>query len=161
MNGLLARYVRLLILGISITACGVNHHAIDHRSTGLITQEQLFQLEPDWKAKYDAYPVTQTATVSNDIKITVLFGLWCHDSEREIPRLLKTLDHWKVPAAQRELILIDRQKKEPAAAVKANRLYFSPLVVIRKDTTEIGRFIERPMFDWAGDLKKIIEGAQK
>ena len=55
---------------------------------GDISQSELLQRHEVFKRNYDAYEVTAGIDeLPADLKVKILFGTWCHDSEREVPRV--------------------------------------------------------------------------
>ena len=51
----------------------------------LLKEYPVFSKTPKLKISNTEY------VIDNDIKVLVFFGTWCHDSKREIPKLLKIL----------------------------------------------------------------------
>ena len=59
---------------------------------GDISQAELLERHKVFKRNYDAYEVTTGIDgLPTDLKVKILFSTWCHDSEREVPRMLKLL----------------------------------------------------------------------
>lgn len=89
-------------------------------------------------------------------QLLVMFGTWCHDSKREVPRLMKLLDDSQVELASITWLAIDIEKQEPTGTAEKNRLKYTPTFVLFDDGNEIGRVIERPNGTLASDLSRLV-----
>jgi thiol-disulfide isomerase/thioredoxin len=96
------------------------------------------------------------------VDITVFFGTWCGDSQREIPRLLKLLDEMEFPAAQLTLVAVDgadeAAKRSPDGEEKGLEIYKVPTVVVSRDDREVARVVEHPVLSLERDLLAILSG---
>lgn len=119
---------------------------------------QTLLSQPAFQKNYDAYPVPavskEARAALRGVDLVVLFGSWCHDSVREVPRLLKTVA--PVADIKLQLIGIDRQKQTPSAWVSQYQLAFTPTVIVLRDGRELGRVIERPEGDWLAQLTNLV-----
>lgn len=97
-------------------------------------------------------------SVSEPTHLTVYFGVWCHDSIREVPELMKILDEVNNPNISYQLISLDKNKQEPQGRAKANDILYTPTIVVYQNQKELGRIIEKPKQDLATDLIRILEG---
>ena len=98
-------------------------------------------------------------TIKNNIdgvKIKIVFGTWCSDSKREVPRFLKILDELKYDQDSLEMICVNRDKVADSTEVKDLNIEFVPTFIIYRNDNEIGRIIEEPESTLEGDLKKIL-----
>ena len=91
------------------------------------------------------------------LNIDVYFGTWCHDSEREVPKLLKLLK------ANRHitltLITLDYEKEDPQALAQKNNIKYTPTFIIYRDESkkeELGRIIERPKRSLIEDINQLL-----
>lgn len=124
---------------------------------GQISAQKLLAQQPLFQASYDSFIVTpeQIATlqsIDRKLRLVILFGSWCHDSQREVPRLLKLLDAADNKNIAVSLIGIGLGKAEPKAVVAQYELAFTPTVIVFDGAREIGRIIESPKQNWAADL---------
>ena len=76
--------------------------------------------------------------------LVVLFGTWCHDSEREVPRLLKLLAQSGVELAQLQLVAVDYAKKDNKGLAQQFELKYTPTFIVLDGDTEVARVIEKP-----------------
>ena len=81
-----------------------------------------------------------------------MFGTWCHDSKREVPRMLRILDSAGVGTEQISLIGVDINKTEPKGREKLYNLRNTPTLILLKNGKEVGRIIERPNVSLEADL---------
>ena len=123
---------------------------------GDISQAQLLERHEVFKRNYDAYEVTAGIDgLPADLKVKILFGTWCHDSEREVPRMLKLLTASGVKEDNISLISLDIRKEEPEGRAKALDVRFTPTFIFFSDDVELGRIIERPTISLRDDVVAI------
>lgn len=128
---------------------------------GDISQAELFERHAVFKRNYDAYEVTaEIDGLPADLKVKILFGTWCHDSEREVPRMLKLLAASGVKEDNISLISLDVRKEEPEGRAKAMDVRFTPTFVFFHEGTEFGRIIERPIVDLTHDLRVLVNASK-
>ncbi|GAA6203545.1 thioredoxin family protein [Thalassotalea sp. SU-HH00458] len=89
------------------------------------------------------------------VHIEVYFGTWCHDSQREVPKLLKILSHNQTVTYN--LIALDYQKTEPTGVAIKDDIKFTPTFIVFQNKKELGRIIERPKTTLLNDLDEIIQ----
>ena len=114
----------ILALALLLTACtslllhpvgATNMASAD--AEGIISKEALLAQYPPFSAEYaryqpDAAEVQQMQRLQG-LQLVVLFGTWCHDSEREVPRLLKLLQQANIATDNLQLQAVNRQKQHP------------------------------------------------
>lgn len=134
---------------------------------GEVTVEQLREAPYDawFNSNYDAYtprPEIMQAIPRNfeGLDIQIVFGTWCGDSQREVPRLWKTLDAMGWPEDQRRLVAVDRSdeqyKRSPDELEKSLEVYWVPTVAIFEGSEERGRIVEYPNLSLERDLQAIL-----
>ena len=148
-----------LILSISIftTFSFISADRVDKSKNNLLGDIQiqnLFTEYPLFKFRYDNYEVTNQINLSDleDISVVIMFGTWCHDSKREVPRMLRILDSAGVGTEQISLIGVDINKAEPKGREKLYNLRNTPTLILLKNGKEVGRIIERPNVSLEADL---------
>ena len=148
-----------LILSISIftTFSFISADRVDKSKNNLLGDIQiqnLFTEYPLFKFRYDNYEVTNQINLSDleDISVVIMFGTWCHDSKREVPRMLRILDSAGVGTEQLSLIGVDINKTEPKGREKLYNLRNTPTLILLKNGKEVGRIIERPNVSLEADL---------
>lgn len=127
---------------------------------GPVSAQRLLA-QPAFQKNYRTQPVPavskEARAALRGVDIVVLFGSWCHDSVREVPRLLQALT--PVADVNVQLIGVDRHKQAPSAWVQQYQLKFTPTVIVLRDGRELGRVIERPEGDWLAQLVRIAREA--
>ena len=124
---------------------------------GDISQAELLERHEVFKRNYDAYEVTVGIDgLPADLKVKILFGTWCHDSEREVPRMLKLLAASGVKEDNISLISLDIRKEEPEGRAKALDVRFTPTFIFFSDDVELGRIIERPVQSLQADIAAMV-----
>ncbi|KKL85355.1 hypothetical protein LCGC14_1955590, partial [marine sediment metagenome] len=87
-------------------------------------------------------------------ELIVLFGTWCHDSEREVPKLIKLIDASKVELASIEYVAVGYNKQDDAGIAEAHDLQYTPTFIVKQNGKELIRVIEKPTGTLAQDLTK-------
>lgn len=126
---------------------------------GEISLEELKVNYPLFEANHHTFSITDDEKQRikqwpKNIRIEVYFGTWCHDSQREVPRLLTLLEHNTAIDAQ--LIALDYQKSDPQGKALANKIKFTPTFIVYRGNDEIGRIIERPKVSLVADVTSFI-----
>ena len=115
MRGVAAALVLFIVTPLSLEATA------DRYPLGDISQAELLERHEVFKRNYDAYEVTAGIDgLPADLKVKILFGTWCHDSEREVPRMLKLLAASGVKEENISLISLDIRKEEPEGQGKGS-----------------------------------------
>ena len=128
---------------------------------GKISAEQLFAQYPVFQAEYNRYQPSQAELSAvgelKDDTLVVLFGTWCHDSQREVPRLLKTFDLSGLDVPKLTLVAVDTNKMDPQGLASKYALKYTPTFVLLDGEKEVGRVIERPKTSLGEDLHALTE----
>lgn len=124
---------------------------------GVIDAKTLHTNHEEFGEQYENYTLVETdvtllKSIDNPITITALFGTWCHDSVREIPRLNKLLAAANNTNITTTLIAVDRKK----TIDDSYKLQYTPTIIIYRDNNEIGRIIETPTKTIAQDIADIV-----
>jgi len=143
------------------TSSGHNSHTTETPSMhiGEISSDKLLQHYQSFATEYSNYQVdmadaAKVRNVSITTEIVILFGTWCHDSQREVPRMLKLLEKANNTNIKVSLIAVDYSKQEPKGIAQSHGLKYTPTFVIRQYGKEVGRIIEKPEKSLAADLIK-------
>lgn len=137
---------------------------VDKILNGPITKEGLRKMPYKvwFNSNYKTY-IVDTETLKNiknkslkDLKILAFMGTWCHDSNREIPRLLRVVEEMGI-AEQLELYGLDVNKKSQFEREKAFNIKKTPTIIFMRDGEEIGRILERPKVSFEKEFEKILK----
>ncbi len=127
---------------------------------GEVTSEQIMQFTKFEKHKDDVdYSSEQTAflqSLSQPTVVKVFFGQWCHDSQREVPRLIQLFE--KANNSNIEVVYygLDTNKSDAAGIAEAHEIKKTPTIIIEQSGQEIGRILEFPTTDWPTDIEALF-----
>jgi thiol-disulfide isomerase/thioredoxin len=98
-------------------------------------------------SSYAAYKTNQSFVnslkpMSTEIKVVVVAGSWCEDTQRELPHFYKVMNEVGVSENQIELIMVDRKKQSSAFNASALDVKNIPAIIFYKDGKEQGRIVE-------------------
>lgn len=152
-------YGLLTVLSLSMmtTACAVTPPAVSKQGQ-LMEVSELYAEHKTFQANHQSYTVDQTdvdliRSVDQPLTIVALFGSWCHDSEREVPRLVKLLSQAQNPLIELKLIAVNTKKEAPASY----RLKYTPtFLVMNAQQQEVGRIVERPAATLGQDIVNML-----
>lgn len=143
----------VLVLTGSAEASAASVEA-DH--VGEMSQTELLSRYAAFADNFASFSPTEQdlemVRVLADKQLVILFGTWCHDSVREVPRMLKLLSVSGVPLAELTLIGLDRRKRDPAGMASRYELRYTPTFIVLQSGEEIARVVERPQQSLAEDL---------
>lgn len=108
---------------------------------------------------YEAYKAdTEKLKNSNTkgISIIAVLGLWCEDSQREIPRLMRILETENLKNIPVNYYLVDSDKKCADPDVQSLNVQYVPALIFYRDGVEIGRIIEKPETSLEADIVKLL-----
>ena len=151
---------RLLFCGL-LALCSQQLPAAEKTqdAIGLLNSQQLLSNYAAFAEQYAGYTPQQSEleqmNALSGTSLLVLFGSWCHDSEREVPRLLKLVEQSGVALASLQLQAVDRNKQHPDNLHNQYDLRYTPTIIVLRDGKELGRVIEKPQQSLAADLAAI------
>ncbi len=153
-------FIIIFIPFIMLSACAEGLHSAKAKEhhVGVISPSQLLTSYQPFQQEYKRYAVADNQALSlhhsEDIEIDVYFGTWCHDSQREVPRLIKILENYD--AISVNLIALNYEKDEPTGRAKQAGVQFTPTIIVKRQGKEIGRIVERPVIDLVTDINELI-----
>lgn len=130
---------------------------------GPLERAQVEREVPGWvsEAEIDREAAAKLASVPPGAEVTVIFGTWCGDSRREVPRLWRALD-----AAGPDLpftlkyVGLDRQKTAPGFDKEGLDLRYVPTVIVVRDGREVGRIVESAPNGIERELLALLDGSK-
>ena len=127
--------------------------------SGEITAEDLLAQYPAFAKEYKSYSPSgddlNTIKTLSGKQVLVFLGTWCHDSKREVPRLLKLLDGSGVKLGSLQLIAVGYDKLDPDGLAKQYDLRYTPTFIVSSNGKELLRMIEKPKHSIAMDLTRL------
>ncbi|MDC0669776.1 TlpA family protein disulfide reductase [Nannocystis radixulma] len=118
---------------------------------------------PGWisDAEIDGDAAAKLKSVPPGAEVTVIFGTWCGDSRREVPRLWRALDAAGSPLPfALKLVGVDRQKTAPGLDKAAIDLKYVPTVIVVRDGREVGRIVESAPAGIEAELLALLDGSK-
>jgi len=107
---------KLFQIAMVLVLCCSNSLLADDsiQNSGVISKQALFLQHPNFQENFERYEVLDGAPkIPNDVSVLILFGTWCHDSQREVPRMLKILEAVGFPQADVKMVTLDFSKNDP------------------------------------------------
>ena len=92
----------------------------------------------------------------DSLGITIVLGTWCHDSQEQVPRFFKVLDHIDFNAENLVMIGVDGNKQAGEVDISGLEIELVPTFIFYKNDIELGRIIETPMTSLEEDMLLII-----
>lgn len=119
------------------------------------------------QSQYPVFAVKRNSTLNNDAlkqlnsittptQIIAYLGTWCHDSQREIPRLIQLKKALNNPNIQLQLIALDRQKTDSQGLAKKAGVKYTPTIIVYQNQEELGRVVESTIDPIEVELLDII-----
>ncbi|MCY1005465.1 thioredoxin family protein [Nannocystis pusilla] len=130
---------------------------------GPLERAQVEREVPGWisDAEIDREAAAKLASVPPGAEVTVIFGTWCGDSRREVPRLWRALDAAgpDLPFALK-YVGLDRQKTAPGFDKEGLDLRYVPTVIVVRDGREVGRIVESAPNGIERELLALLDGSK-
>jgi thiol-disulfide isomerase/thioredoxin len=146
-------FLSLFTYGFASETYPMNSYAV-----GDISIKTLFENHEGFQDNYEEYQPGNLLdpALFRGVEIYMLFGTWCHDSKREVPRLLSLLNKLDVPENQINLIGLNFMKNDSQDRGKKFQIKKTPTFVFLRNQKEIGRIVEMPEISLEADLLKIL-----
>jgi len=157
--------VGFILVASTLVGCIItSDHEAAAMPVGEISQQQLLTEHQSFSDGYQDYvlnaeQVAQVKQWPEDLSIDVFFGTWCHDSQREVPRLLKiNQSNHNVSV---NLIALDYNKSEPKQRAQQYQIKYTPTFIVSLNGNELGRIIEKPNISLIADINQLIAANRK
>lgn len=139
----------LILCLFSCTNASSKHKIPEHlNKASLITKQDLLKNHQVFKQAFDAFtPDEQDLSLFAHLKnydMVVVFGLWCHDSQREVPRLLKTIQESGVKLNSLQLITVALDKKLPTGIDQQFQVTNTPTIFVTMNNQILAKMVEKP-----------------
>ena len=134
----------------------IGNHRVEELLVGDIKPDELLGAYPSFRRGYETFEV-EPLNLPEDTSVLLFFGSWCHDSEREVPRLLKLLETAGLSEDQLTLIALDYRKREPEGRAVEFNVRYTPTAIFMRDGVEVGRMVERPATTLHEEILKIYQ----
>ena len=159
----------LLLLTITGFSQDINKIEFSERVGSVILigecNRDAFTMEPfqEWyNYEYEEYSPEQSVIeklkkyINDVLRIKIVMGSWCSDSQREVPRFHRIMDEAGIPDEKVELISVNRDKVVPGIDISALKIERVPTFIVYDGIKELGRIIETPAETLEEDLLMIL-----
>jgi thiol-disulfide isomerase/thioredoxin len=149
----------LLVFILSVVqACATTKETPEY-ALGVVSSDTLLANYVEFAKGYQQFVLTDEQQKSiqqwpNNLSVITYFGTWCHDSQREVPRMLKILQMRQ--EISHRLIGLDYQKHDPDNMAGIDGIQHTPTFIIKVGDKEIGRIIERPKINLVSDIDEML-----
>jgi thiol-disulfide isomerase/thioredoxin len=150
--------ISLLVIG----SCGIFKNKTTMILNGRATQETLTNKHYAWfTEEYNSYNsnkelINQLKPLKEDLKVLIVAGTWCGDTQRELPRFFKIANQIGIPAENIEMIMVNEKKQSAAFNISVIQVTNIPTFIFFKDGKEQGRIIEKPKTTIEEDLCNLL-----
>lgn len=142
-------------LGKKVLVGLCDREALLHGDFGEIFKKEYNSYHPDQKT---ANRLKEFIALHPDqYKIVVIFGEWCGDSKREVPRFFKLMDTVMFPESNLEIYAVNRKKQGVTVDLSKYQVEYVPVFIVYESDKEIGRIVEAPEESLEKDLLSIFE----
>ena len=150
-----------LVLGFgSLPSVAADTNPAQEFYVGAITGPEIMSSFKSFNEHFDRSVITDTQvaqlqSIAEPITVKVFFGQWCHDSVREVPRLINLFERSKNENVAATFYALDTSKSDPEGMALKYGIKRTPTVIVYKGDTELGRFLEFPKTNWANDIAQL------
>lgn len=151
----------------SITSQSFTNKSGKKHLWGVVTADH-FKEEPfqEWfqknQAEYTSALTKKDAKQLKNTKVKVFIGTWCGDTKFLFPKFMKTWEKMGLSEDQLEVVALhvedEKYKQGPNKETDNYNIHKVPTFVFERDGEEIGRIVERTVFDLDTDIMLIAEG---
>ncbi len=131
-----------------------------------ITREKVLSAGPEWQEKYDSFILSPgmaaelKSKTGENLRIDIYLGLWCPDSQNNVPLFIKMLDAAGIAVPVRYISV----QRKPVKTIRYYSDQFEvervPTFIFYRGDREIGRIIENPAKGMAEDTLEILSRQQ-
>lgn len=92
--------------------------------------------------------------------VIVVLGTWCSDSQREVPRFCKIMDHDYFDGTMVKYYAVDGAKKTDAVNTEELYIQFVPTMIFYYGGNELCRIVETPRLSLEEDIMDLLSRIQ-
>jgi len=153
------KWLYAAVLTFAISGCATTSEKHHDLMVGKVTTSELFISNTSFSHAFDrleasAEEIQIIEAWPDNLTVDVYFGTWCHDSQREVPKLLKLLSY--NPKIRINLIALDYQKSDPLGDASSRGVKYTPTIIVMQDNIELGRIVERPKNSLILDFQALL-----
>lgn len=100
--------------------------------------------------------ISQLKKKKKGVKIMIVMGSWCGDSQDQVPAFYKIIDEIGFEETNLELVAVDRTKTAGSYDVSGLNIQRVPTFIFYRNNREIGRIVETPLSTLEKDMMLIF-----
>jgi thiol-disulfide isomerase/thioredoxin len=100
--------------------------------------------------------VNQLKPLKEDLKVLIIAGTWCSDTQRELPRFFKIANTVGIPQKNIEIVMVNENKVCTSFNISVLEVTNVPTFIFFKDGKEQGRIIEKPKVTLEEDICNLL-----
>ena len=151
----------ILIITLLFSGCTSNEKYSTNE--GVVSVDYLFNSNnTQWfENNYDSYDL-DTKTLDYDFsnldkfQIEIYMNTKCHDSEREVPRLIKILNRLNFSEDNLKIVLLNSKKQSSQGYENGKNITNTPTIIFLSESIEKNRIVEFPHENLEKDILNII-----
>ncbi len=157
--------MKIIILSfvLVICSCSVFKNKNNMVLNGSVTQAKLINNKNfTWfDNEYKNYQpnmelVNQLKPLKEDLKVLIIAGTWCSDTQRELPRFFKIANTVGIPQKNIEIVMVNESKVCTSFNISVLEVTNVPTFIFFKDGKEQGRIIEKPKVTLEEDICNLL-----
>ena len=110
----------------------------------------------EYQPKEEIVNKLKAVTLYKGVTIKIIFGTWCGDSRREVPRFFKLVDKADIPEKIIRLTAVDTKKTSRDKSIEGIAFTHIPTFIFYRKGSEIGRIVESTEKSLEEDMLKIL-----
>ena len=152
--------IYLLFIAILFTSCSQNQNYL--LEEGVVDLDYLKKSPKTYwfNENFENYTVEKinrdNYSELYNYDIEIFMNTLCHDSQREIPRLIKILKELNFPENKLKIILLNPNKESKMGYEVNKNITNTPTIIFNLDNIEINRIVEFPKESLESDILKIL-----
>lgn len=140
---------------------------------GEVTREDITGNIEDWDAEYGSYRPDSAAVNAlrerlRGVRLVCVFGTWCSDSKREVPRLWKVLDTAGYPESRLDMYAVGSSRFTKEMQVPEDAIEWSKnvkawydvtavaTIIVSRGGKELGRIVEKTDTSIENDILRFL-----
>jgi thiol-disulfide isomerase/thioredoxin len=155
--------MKKFILFTTLLFLGCSSNKKYSSNEGIVSIDYLFNSKnTQWfENNYESYNL-DINTLNNDFsniyeyQIEIYMNTKCHDSEREVPRLIKILDELNFSEDNLKIVLLNSEKKSSGGYENGKNITNTPTFIFLNESGEKNRIVEFPFENLEKDILNII-----
>lgn len=161
----------LFVINIFVITCLSSQTYIDKNGKeqlwGAVKLEQLTEGDyQEWynksQEKFQTELTKEDGSLLKGIEVKVFIGTWCGDTKYLVPKFIQCWEAMGLDIDDLKLIALhneeDLYKQGPNNETQGLNIHRVPTFIFSKENKEIGRIVERTVFDLDLDIKAIASG---